>query len=258
MRPCGFWLNPLKDSWKKPMISLSRAKRKNAFFRMLPVRTCKMKLNLITLAICSVIFLAATGVRLTLSAGVSAHHRYYVTAILTISGILTVITLLRLTRLRRSRPAPARAPGGPAPEQHRNHFRMRFDRTAHPVFVEKISDREPGAAFTCAVHDISETGVGLGCTGVYANGETVQGEIIFDSGRTAPVNGVVIREEMDRTCLRLHCSIDPPLLMAEQRELIRLEKAAGPRPAVSRTVLDKRTGGLPSHSPKGICRLKRP
>ena len=97
----------------------------------------------------------------------------------------------------------------------------------------------------------------LECTGIFAEGESVQGEIIFNSGRTAPVNGIVIREEAQRTCLRLHCTIGPPLLMAEQRELIVQTKASGPRPAVSETLLGDTVRSLPSHRPKGLCRLKR-
>lgn len=216
-----------------------------------------MKFNLVTLFFSTAVLVAAVWVRLTLFPGFSAHSRYYVTAILMISGLLVVITLFRLIRPPRSRSISAEAARGTASSQHRDHFRIQFDRLPHPVFVQKVNDRQPGPAFTCTVHDISETGIGLRCSGVFSVGNTVQGEIIFDSGRTAPVNGVVIREETDRTSLRLHCTIDPPLLMAEQREQIRLEKTIGPRPAVSRTVLEKTTRGLPSHSPKGICRLKQ-
>ncbi len=217
-----------------------------------------MKFNLITLVGCSAVFLAALGARQTLFAGVSAHNRYYVTAILAISGILMVITLFRFIRPSRQRLISGKAHGEKNSDGPRQHYRMQFDHPPHPLFVQKISARQPGPGFTCTVRDVSETGIGLGCTGVYAHGETVQGEIIFDSGRTAPINGVVVRETPDQTSLRLHCTIDPPLLMAEQREQIRQEKDAGPRPAVSRTVLEKSAGGLPSHSPKGVCRIKRP
>jgi hypothetical protein len=40
-----------------------------------------------------------------------------------------------------------------------------------PFSFKKISARQPGPGFTCAVRDVSETGIGLGCTGVYAHGE---------------------------------------------------------------------------------------
>lgn len=217
-----------------------------------------MKINFITLLISSTVLIAALWARQTLLAGSLAHARYYLTTILMISGILTVISLYRLIQLHRCRPMSTDNADQETSERNRQHYRMQFDESPRPIFIQKTDDRLPAAAFTCPVWDISETGISLGCTGVFAQGQTVQGEIIFDSGRTAPINGIVIRKEADRTCLRLHCTIPPPLLMAEQREQIIMEKANGPRPAVSKTVLDTTAESLPSHSPKGICRLKQP
>ncbi|MBC2712678.1 MAG: PilZ domain-containing protein [Desulfosarcina sp.] len=217
-----------------------------------------MKTNFITLLISLAVFMATLCARQTFFTGSSAHGRYYVAAILMISGILTAIALFRLIRLHRNRPMSADSSDRKISGRPRQHYRIRFDKSPWPIFVEKTADHQPTPEFTCQVLDISETGISLGCTGVYAHGQTVQGEIIFDSGRTAPVNGMVVREEADRTCLRLHCTIDPPLLLAEQREQIIMEKADGPRPAVSKTVLGTTAGSLPSHHPKGICRLKRP
>ncbi|BBO66866.1 hypothetical protein DSCA_07960 [Desulfosarcina alkanivorans] len=216
-----------------------------------------MKLNLVTLVISPAIFAVTLWVRLTRFSGATPHARYYLAVILTISAILTVITLYRLTRSLRKPPVSSTSTAKMPSGQKRDHYRMQFDRLSHPVFIEKISESQPGPAVTCAVRDISEAGIGLGCTGIYSLGQTVQGEIIFDSGRTAPINGVVVREEANRTCISLHCTIDPPLLMAEQREQIRSEKPSGPRPVVSRTVLEETGRPLPSHSPKGVCRLKR-
>ena len=216
-----------------------------------------MKVNLITLLISSVTLLAAVWVRRTFLVGASMHGRYYVAAILMISSMLIVITLFRWLRHRRQRSMPADVADREASDRHRNHYRLQFDESPHPIFVQRTDDRHPATAFTCQVRDISETGISLGCKGVYAIGQTIQGEVIFASGRTAPVNGVVLREETDYTCLRLHCTIDPSLMMAEQREQIARKRGNSPRPAVSKTVLDKTIGSLPSHSPKGICRLKR-
>ncbi len=216
-----------------------------------------MKSNLIALLISSATLVAGLWARQRFFIGSSAHGRYYAAAIIMISGILTVILLFRLIRLHRQTPMSADNVRREASEQHRQHYRMRFDQAPRPIFVQKTDDRQATLEFTCPVYDISETGISLGCTGAYAAGQTVQGEIIFDSGRTAPINGIVVREEAERTCLRLHCTIDPPLLMAEQREQIALEKGNGPRPAVNPSVLDSAAGSLPSHSPKGICRLKQ-
>ncbi|MCB2146204.1 MAG: PilZ domain-containing protein [Deltaproteobacteria bacterium] len=216
-----------------------------------------MKFNLITLIVSSVILLVMVWVRQAFLAGDSMHGRYYVAAILMISSMLTVITLFRYLRHRRQRSMPADVGGSDAADRHRQHYRLQFDESPHPIFVQRTDDRHSVTAFTCQVRDISETGISLGCMGVYALGQTVQGEVIFTSGRTAPVNGVVLREKKDYTCLQLHCTIDPPLLMAEQREQIAIKKGKGPRPAVSRPVIDKTVGSLPSHSPKGICRPKR-
>lgn len=218
-----------------------------------------MKFNLTTLLISSIVLLAAVWARQASAFGASSHGRYYVTAILIISGIMTVITLFRWLRFRfhQHQPISADEADQDAAERHRQHYRLQFDESSHPLFVQKTDDRRAVTQFTCPVRDISETGISLVCTGMYTNGQTVQGEIIFGSGRTAPVNGMVIREDANLTCLRLHCTIDPPLLMAEQREQIASEKGNLPRPAVSNTLLDTATGSLPSHSPKGICRLKR-
>ena len=216
-----------------------------------------MKFNLITLFISSIVFMAAVWARQAFAFGASPHGRYYFTAILIISCIITVITLFRWLRFRHRRPISADDADQDAPERNRRHYRMKFDESSHPLFVQRTDDHHAVNQFTCPVRDISETGISLVCTGIYAHGQTVQGEIIFGSGRTAPLNGMVIREENDLTCLRLHCTLDPPLLMAEQREQIAYEKGNIPRPAVSDTLLDTTTGSLPSHAPKGICRLTR-
>lgn len=218
--------------------------------------TRKMTINQIALLLSSTVFTIALWVWQTGIAGSSLHGRYYVTAILMISGILMLITLFRLIVPLRSRPKRSGPAGRQIPDQPRQHYRIQFDASSYPRFNQKTSNHLPATAFSCPVCDISETGIGLVCRGIYTIGQTVQGEIIFESGRTAPINGTVIREEAGRTGLRLHCMIDPPLLMAEQRDHIVRQKAKGPQPAVSKTMLDNGAGSLPSHTPKGICRLK--
>ncbi len=216
-----------------------------------------MKTNIIALMANVVVLMAALWARQAFFTDTSAHGRYYVTALLMISGTLTLLILFRLIRLQRNPIISAGNIEKKTSDQGRQCYRMRFEGPPQPVFVQKTDESQSAPEFTCPVLDISETGISLDCTGVYAGRQTVQGEVIFDSGRTAPVNGIVIREESDRTCLRLHCTIDPPLLMAEQREQILAQKANGPLPAVSITSLDTTAGSLPSHSPKGICRIKR-
>lgn len=217
-----------------------------------------MKSNRITLIISSAILMAALWARQSMHAGLSTYTRYYVTAILMISFIICVITLSRFFRLRRQQSMSADNPDRNVSERPRQHFRINFEQPPHPLFVERTDERHSVTAFSCPVHDVSETGISLACKGVYDHGQTVQGEIIFDSGRTAPINGIVIRKAPNLACLRLHCTIDPSLLMAEQRDQIALEKGNRPRPMVSKTVLDNTAGSLPSHAPKGICRIKRP
>jgi hypothetical protein len=215
-----------------------------------------MTIYLITLFASSTALTIALWVRQSGISGSSAHERYYLTAALVVSGILTLVTLLRLIRFYRRRPVvDDDAEQQPSP-QLRQHYRIQFDESSYPVFVQKTEDPLPVTAFSCPVGNISETGISLVCTGVYDHGQTVQGEIIFNSGHTAPINAIVIREDAQCTTLRLHCTIDPPLLMAEQREQIVLRKAEGPQPAVSKTILDGTAGSLPSHTPKGICRVK--
>lgn len=221
------------------------------------IRIKKVKFNLITLLISSIVLMAAVWAQQAFAFGASPHGRYYLTAVQIISCVMTVITLFRWLRFRLHRPISADDADQNAPEQHRQHYRIQFDESSNAFFVQRADDHHAVTQFTCPVRDISETGISLVCTGIYAHGQTVNGEIIFGSGRTAPVNGMVIREENDLTCLRLHCTIDPPLLMAEQREQIAKEKGNSPRPAVRDNLLDTTTGSLPSHSPKGICRLTR-
>lgn len=215
-----------------------------------------MTFNQIALLISSTVFTIALYAWQTGFAELSVHGRYYVTAVLMISGMLALITLFRLMVPFRRRPQPGGNAGRQPPDRPRQHYRIQFNASSFPRFNQKRSDHLPSAAFSCPVCDISETGIGLVCRGIYAIGQTVQGEIIFESGRTAPINGTVIREDAGRTGLRLHCMIDPPLLMAEQREQIVMQKAKGPQPAVSKTMLDNTAESLPSHTPKGICRLK--
>jgi hypothetical protein len=216
-----------------------------------------IKKNLISLLISAGIFMAAWWYRQEWPLAASAHGRYYVSAVLMISAVVALITACRLVGMQRRRSATTTRVQAPAQERPRQHYRLQFDQTSRPQFVQKVDDPDSAAGFSCPVRDISETGISLDCTGVYAVDQTIQGQIIFQSGRTAPINGTVVRIDPQRTCLHLHCTIDPPLLMAEQREQISHNKANGPRPVVSESILDTGTGSLPSHSPKGICRLKR-
>ncbi len=217
-----------------------------------------MKNNLIALLASATVFMATLWARQTWSLDASAHGRYYMTAVLTISAAVTLITALRLIGLYRTQSINAVTTGGHPPVRPRQHYRLQFDRSPRPRFVQKADVHQPAAAFSCAVCDVSETGISLDCTGVFAEGQAVCGDLIFCSGRTAPVNGTVVRNEAHRTCLRLHCTIDPPLLMAEQREQIVSDKGNDPRPVVSDSLLNTTARSLPSHSPKGICRIKRP
>ena len=217
-----------------------------------------MKTNTITLMISLAILLGALWVLRVFDTGAYAHGRYYATAVLMISAILIIIALLRLIRFVGGRSMAPRHPDRNISNQPRQHFRLCFDEAPPPQFIQKSDDCQSSAAFTCPVCDVSETGVGLTCTGVYQNGQVVKGELIFDSGRTVEVDGIVVREATDRTALRLRHHLDPALLMAEQREQIVKKKANGPQPAVNKPALDATTGTLPSHSIKGICRLKRP
>ncbi len=193
-----------------------------------------------------------------IGAGVeSAHGRYYLMALAVISAIVALITVFRLIRQMIKPPARPARDHGQSADRPRQHYRIQFEHPPRPRYVQKSDGPEPITEFACPVWDVSETGISLDCTGIFAEGETVQGEIIFRSGRTAPVNGIVIREDAQHTCLRLHCSIDPTLLMAEQREQIIHTKASGPQPVVSDSVLGDTVRDLPSHRPKGLCRLKR-
>jgi hypothetical protein len=216
-----------------------------------------MKSNLITMAIAVAVLMVALWARRLWAGAETAHGRYYLMALVAISSIVALITILRLIRQLIKQPArPPRDPGQSA-DRPRQHYRIQFEHPPRPRYVQKSDGPEPVAEFTCPVRDVSETGMSLDCAGIFAKGETVQGEIIFSSGRTAPVNGIVIREDAQRTCLRLHCTIDPTLLMAEQREQIIQTKDSGPQPAVSDSVLGDAVRPLPSHRPKGLCRLKR-
>lgn len=217
-----------------------------------------MKSNLTTLALSLAVLVTTLLSSPALLANPSAYTRYYITAAITISGMLTAITVLRLLMMVTRRPPSPRPPSKTSPDQRRAYYRLTFGQSPEPLFVQTDDEDLPAgsAAFTCPVKDISETGLSLRCTDVYATGQTVSGKIIFTSGRTAPVNGRVIQEEADRTRLELHCTIDPSLLMAEQRELIESTKNTGPRPAVSRSALEDPDASLPSHRPKGICRKR--
>lgn len=215
-----------------------------------------MKNDLITLLTSSVVFVAMLWARRAMIDEHAAYTRYYVAAGLMISGILSLIIVLRLCWHLFKRPPSADPISRERPEHPRAHYRLTFDRSeSRPRFVQAADGRQPAGAFTCPVLDISETGIALDCTGVYTPGQTVHGEIIFASFRTAVVNGTVVREETDRTSLQLHCTIAPPLLMAEQREQIVNKKGAA-RPAVSKSLLENPSNSLPSHRPKGICRIK--
>lgn len=215
-----------------------------------------MKSTFITLTISMAVFLATLCARRFWPEGLSAHGRYYVASILTISALVGLIAAVRLRQGTKQGQASSIKTDSDSSAQQRQHYRLQYDNSPCPRFIEKSTDLPAAAAFTCPVHDVSETGLSLVCTALYAEGQTVLGEIHFPSGRTAPINGVVLRDDGQHTSLQLHCGIDPPLLMDEQREKIVREKAQGPQPVVSEALLDATPRSLPSQRVKGICRLK--
>ena len=186
----------------------------------------------------------------------SPYTRYYVTAAIAISGAVAAISMFKLLMMANRGKSSSAHMVNPHRGQRRESYRIGFDPIAPALFVEAKGKPLSLAAFSCAVKDLSETGLSLFCTGVYATGQTVHGEVIFPSGRTVQIHGSVVREELDQTCLTLHCTIDPSIFMAEQRERIESEKSIGPRPAVSQGALEESSTTLPSHRPKGICRKK--
>ncbi len=214
-----------------------------------------MKIDIVILSISSVLVMTAWAGRHQFHAVQSAHGRYYLTAILAIGAMMALVTVVRLVRRHNSdRPVSGRTIDS-HPDDRRHHFRIMFDRSTRPVFVQKMTGPRSAPAFTCPVADLSETGIRLVCSDVYRDGQVVNGEIIFSSGRTAPINGVVARQSAGTTSLDLHCSIPPAVVMAEQREQIVSEKAKGPLPPGGSPAESQRANSrLPSHRPKGICR----
>lgn len=215
-----------------------------------------MKSTLIALLVSVSVFLAALCTGLYWPATLSAYGRYYVASVLTISALVFLIAAVSLIQGKRQGQTASIKTDHDSSAQRRQYYRLQYDDSPRPRFVQKSTDLPDAAVFTCPVKDVSETGLGLVCTGVYAEGRTVLGEIHFPSGRSAPINGVVIRDDAQHTILKLHCGIDPTLLMDEQREKIVREKNKGPQPVVSEALLDTAPRSLPSLTIKGICRLK--
>jgi hypothetical protein len=216
----------------------------------------KVNTNGVVFIFSTLIFLVALWFRWTLFADVSSHGRYYFASIIGISGFTSVITLLRFIKERH----PAAEQSTPASHekaaQKRRNYRVSFDRSNRPVFVQKADASGIDPAFTCKVIDISETGLGLDCTGVYEKGQTILGDVILENGKTAPINGEVLRENSNGTFIRLHCTIPPSLVMEAQRSQIQSEKEMGPLPAAVGSPVGTPNSSLPSHRPKGLCRLK--
>lgn len=188
----------------------------------------------------------------------SAYGRYYVAVLLAISSLTAVTAMVQLIRGLIPRPAPVENTGAPRTALPRQHYRLQFPAPPRPRFVQRTTKHPSASTFVCEVVDVSESGVSLDCEGVYAQGQAVSGEIVFPSGRTASVDGFVIRRAHRRTCLNFHAPIDASLLMDEQRERIVADKGGGPHPPAIRPFPDNRLGDLPSHTTKGIYRLKRP
>ena len=215
-----------------------------------------MKINLTILAISALVLGSLLLSFQTLFEGASAYERYYIAAALIISSALLIISIAQLLYRAVHRSSIATRNARSRKVQPREHYRLTYDTPPHPLFVQNDDELPLDQTFSCPVKDLSETGLALYCSGVYENGQAVIGEVIFDSGRNAKVNGHVVRQNADSTSIALDCTIEPSVFMAEQRELIAARKQTGPRPTVSQDILDKTADSLPSHRPKGICLKK--
>jgi hypothetical protein len=215
-----------------------------------------LTINAVILSISAALVVAAWCWARLFHGAASAQGRYYLSVVITIGASMALITTLRLIRHFMGQQPPPVREFDIDPDDRRQHYRIMFDRSTRPVFLQKFKDPQSAPAFTCPVSDVSETGIRLVCTDVYRKGQTVNGEIIFSSGRTAPINGVVTWQSAGSTCLDLHCTIPPAVVMAEQREQIMATKAKGPRPPGDPAAAQNAPSRLPSYQPKGICRSK--
>jgi hypothetical protein len=216
-----------------------------------------MKVNLLTLLI-SLLALTATLLsrRFLLDAS-SPHGRYYAAAIVVTSGLLAVITTIRMIRMVRNRPTAPQQSDAEGAERPRQFYRIQYDRSARPLFVVQSGPGPDVSDFSCPVENLSEMGLGLACTAPFVIGQAIEGSIIFNTGQTAAVGGIVVRQTATGTFLQLRQPMDASLLMAEQRNQVVTQRADGPRPAVSSTVLDARPAALPSQQIKGVRRARR-
>ncbi len=216
-----------------------------------------MKVNLLTLLI-SLLALTATLLsrRFFLDAS-SPHGRYYAAAIVVTCGLLAVITTIRTIRLVRNRPTAPQQSDAEGTERPRQFYRIQYDPSARPLFVVQSGPGPTISDFSCPVENLSEMGLGLACTDPFVIGQAIAGRIIFNTGQTAAVGGIVVRQTATGTFLQLGQPMDASLLMAEQRNQVAMQRADGPRPAVSSTVLDARPAALPSQQIKGVRRARR-
>lgn len=103
-------------------------------------------------------------------------------------------------------------------DDQRRHFRIHYPTMDRPVF--KIA----GRPFSIA--NISEAGVALAIRGGFPMGvgDAIRGTIHFKSEKELRVTGKIIRRVEDKVIFRLDKSIPLPIIMEEQRFLLKKYK----------------------------------
>ena len=104
------------------------------------------------------------------------------------------------------------------PSEQRSHFRIHYPTLDRPVF--KIAGRP------FAVPNISERGVCLTFRGEFPMGvgDAIRGTIEFKSEKSVKVTGKIIRKVEDRIIFTLDSPIPLPIIMEEQRFLLKKYK----------------------------------
>lgn len=102
--------------------------------------------------------------------------------------------------------------------EQRSHFRIHYPPADRPEF--KISSR------SFQIDNISEEGVCIVFKGVFtlAVGDEIRGTIHFRSGKTHAGRGKIIRKLEGKIIFTLHDPVPLPLIMEEQRMLLKKYK----------------------------------
>jgi hypothetical protein len=155
----------------------------------------------------------------------NSHNAYYFLSIFWICGLLIAIFIIHMMwqlATGRKKPRPMEAPT--VWPNRRRSYRIIYPNFARPILVVTRVDNLEKRNLEYPVVDLSQDGICFMDDGSLGPAESVHGHIRFENGTYHTISGKLLRCKQHYISVELTYSIDWPVILNEQRQLMAIVK----------------------------------